>query len=325
MVAAYSPICGAVRLSGDAGRKTMTRESLAVSAIFCLGVIALATVATAQSTTQSVAQPATPAQVFETRKITENVYIFRYQGHQSMFVVTPEGVAATDPIASHRPAAAAAYIAEIRKITQAPIKYVIYSHHHYDHIAGGKPFKELGAVFVAHRNAKARLEVLQNPEVVMPDVAVEDRYDIALGGIKIELHYVGRNHSDNSLVMSVPKDGIIFAVDFIPIESVQFRDMPDGYLPDWFGSLDRVLAMDWDRLIPGHPNAGGRLGTKEDVRNLRTYMTDLMEVTRLAADEGKCNDKAMTEIKLPKYEKWGGYAQYLPGNIERFCYFWNGI
>src|SRR3990172_12216642 len=83
--------------------------------------------------------------VFETRKITDNVYIFRYQYHQSMFVVTPAGVIATDPIAYLRPAAETTYLAEIRKITRAPIKYLVYSHHHYDHIAGGKPFKDAGA------------------------------------------------------------------------------------------------------------------------------------------------------------------------------------
>src|SRR5262245_10819012 len=68
---------------------------------------------------------------FETRKITDNVYVFRYQFHQAMFVVTPEGVIATDPIAFLRPQAATTYIDEIRKITQAPIKWMIYSHHHY--------------------------------------------------------------------------------------------------------------------------------------------------------------------------------------------------
>src|SRR6516162_8409325 len=74
-----------------------------------------------------------------------------------MFVVTPEGVIATDPIGLRRPAAKA-YIEEIQKITKAPIKYVIYSHSHFDHIAGGQPFKDLGAIFVAHKNAKARIE-----------------------------------------------------------------------------------------------------------------------------------------------------------------------
>lgn len=259
---------------------------------------------------------------FETRKVTENVYIFRYVGHQSMFVVTSDGVIATDPIGYLRPQAVTTYIAEIRKVTQAPIKYVVYSHHHYDHIAGGKPFKDLGATFIAHRNAKTRLEALKYPDAVIPDVAVDNVHILELGGVRVELHYVGRNHSDNSLVMLVPKDKILFTVDFIPIETVQFRNMPDGYLPDWFDSLDRVLAMDWDRMIPGHPYAGGRLGSKDDVRNLKQYMTDLSDAVKKAADQGKCRDQAMQEIKLPKYEKWGNYAQFLPGNIDRFCSYW---
>ncbi len=299
------------------------------AALLLLGsaVAALAQQQPAPATPPSApaAPPAAPAQPpFATTKVegTENVYIFRNGNHQAMFIVTPEGVIATDPIAYLRPQAATAYIAEIRKITQAPIRYMVYSHHHYDHIAGGKPFRDLGATFVAHRNAKTRLEQLQNPDVILPDEVVDDARTIELGGTRLELHFVGRNHSDNSLVMLLPREKILFAVDFIPIETVQFRDMPDGYLPDWFDSLDRVLAMDWERLIPGHPYAGGRLGTKDDVRNLRQYMTDLSNAVRQAANEGKCFDQAMKEVKLPKYEKWGNYEQYLPGNIERFCEYW---
>ena len=48
------------------------------------------------------------------------------------------------------------YIDEIKKVTSQPVKYVIYSHNHYDHITGGKPFKDLGARFIAHKNAKAQ-------------------------------------------------------------------------------------------------------------------------------------------------------------------------
>src|SRR6516225_11570763 len=82
---------------------------------------------------------------FATTKVTDNVYIFRYGNHQSMFVVTSAGVIATDPISERRPAKP--YIDAIQAVTKAPIKYVIYSHSHFDHIAGGKPFKDLGATF----------------------------------------------------------------------------------------------------------------------------------------------------------------------------------
>jgi glyoxylase-like metal-dependent hydrolase (beta-lactamase superfamily II) len=260
---------------------------------------------------------------FATTKVegTDNVYFFRYQGHQSLFVVTSQGVIATDPISENRPAAEA-YLAEIRKITQAPIRYVIYSHAHPDHIAGGKPFKDAGATFVAHRNAKERLAQMNRGDIVPVDETVDDRRTLSLGGTDVELLYVGKNHSDSMLVVRLPRERIIFTVDFIPIQTLLFQNMPDSYLPDWDESLKRVLALEWDRMVAGHPGPGGRLGTKTDVQNLLMYMQELSAEVKKAADAGKCLDAAKNEIKLPKYASWGDYERYLPGNIERYCTFW---
>jgi glyoxylase-like metal-dependent hydrolase (beta-lactamase superfamily II) len=257
--------------------------------------------------------------LFETRKLTDNAFLFRYGGYQALFVVTSDGVIATDPIAYLRPQAAATYLAEIRKITQAPVKYLVYSHHHYDHIAGAKPFKDAGATVVAHRNAKARLEGLRNADVVIPDEAVDDFRALELGGVRVELHYLGRNHSDNSLVVVLPKEKLLFTVDYVAVESVGFRDFPDGFFPDWLESLDRTVALNWDRMIGGHPFPGGRFATKDDVRAYKQYLTDLNEAVNAAAAAGKCWDAAMAEVKLPKYEKWGGYERFLPMNVEKFC------
>ena len=271
----------------------------------------------------AAAQAPAPAP-YETTKIADNVYVFRAGGYQSMFVVSPEGVIVADPIGYADAKAPAAYLQEIRRITQAPIRYVIYSHHHYDHSAGGKPFKDAGAVFVAHRNAHKRLAALASPDVVLPDMIVDDTgSSIVVGGMRVDLLYLGNNHSDNTLVMLLPRERILYAVDWLPIQAVQFRDMPDGYLPDWLAGLDRVLAMDWDRLVPGHPGPGGRLGTKDDIRLLKDYMTDVSNAARTLAAERKClNDDAMRAVRLPKYEGWGGYAMFLPGNVQRFCEYW---
>ncbi len=98
-------------------------------------------------------QPAPPP--FATTKVdgTDGVYIFRNGNHQSMFVVTSAGVIATDPVAYGRPTGGQTYLDEIKKVTNQPIKYLIYSHHHFDHIAGGKAIKDAGATVVAHRRA----------------------------------------------------------------------------------------------------------------------------------------------------------------------------
>jgi glyoxylase-like metal-dependent hydrolase (beta-lactamase superfamily II) len=237
-------------------------------------------------------------------------------------VVTADGVITTDPIGYLRPQAVTTYIEEIKKITSAPIRYLVYSHHHYDHIAGGKPFKDAGATIVAHRLAKERLEKLANPDVLVPDEVVDDKRVLSLGGTELELLYVGRNHSDNSLVMRLPKEKIVFAVDFIPVGAIPFRNMLDSWIPEWEDSIKRVLAMEWDRLIPGHPGPGGRLGTKQDVELLQKYMADLSSAVKQAASQGKCWDTAIQEIKLPQYQTLGGYAQYLGGNIERYCSYW---
>jgi glyoxylase-like metal-dependent hydrolase (beta-lactamase superfamily II) len=273
----------------------------------------------------TVAQPAAPAAqpappTFETKKVegTDNVYIFRYQNRQAMFVVTRDGVIATDPIGYGQPQAVTTYIDEIKKVSQQPIKYLIYSHHHFDHIAGGKPFKDAGATFVAHSKAKERLTAMARPDIVIPDETVDDKRTLTLGGTELELNFVGRNHSDNSLVMRLPKDKLIFTVDFIPVQAVNFRNMPDSYLPDWNDSLKRVLALEWDRMLPGHPYVG-RLGTKQDVQNLLTFMEELSAEVKKASDAGKCPDAAKTEVKMPKYATWQNYEAFLAGNIERYC------
>ncbi len=270
--------------------------------------------------------PAPAPPLFATTKVdgTDNVYIFRYQGHQAMFIVTPAGVIATDPIGRYRPQAVTAYIDEIRKITSAPIRYVIYSHHHYDHIAGGKPFKDAGATFVAHKRAKERLAELNFADITPVDEAVDDKRVIELGGTTLELIYVGRNHSDNTLLMRLPKEKLIFAVDFLPINSVNWRNMPDSWPFEWEDGIKKVLALDWDRMIPGHPGPGGRLGTRDDVSNLLAYMQDLAAEVKKAADAGKCMDTAIREVKLPKYATLNNYENWLPMNVERYCLYYSG-
>src|SRR5262245_18912447 len=122
------------------GEWNMSRLVVATAVV---GFALIAAVSVSAQTQPAASPPAPPP--FATSKVegTDNVYVFRYQGHQSMFVVTPDGVIATDPIGLGRPQAVATYIDEFKKVTSQPIKYVIYSHSHYDHITGGQPFKDL--------------------------------------------------------------------------------------------------------------------------------------------------------------------------------------
>ncbi|MFL5123790.1 MAG: MBL fold metallo-hydrolase [Microvirga sp.] len=269
--------------------------------------------------------PAPAAPLFATTKVegTDNVYVFRYQNHQSMFVVTPAGVIATDPISYGRPQAVTTYLDEIGKVTKAPIKYLVYSHHHYDHIAGGKPFKDAGATIVAHRRAKERLAALKAPDVVVPDEIVDQKRTIKLGGTTVDLVYTGRNHSDSSLVMFLPKEKIIFAVDFNALGAVPSRlAVNDSYPVEWEDSLKRTLALKWDRQIPGHPGPGGRLGTRQDMEQQLAFMTDLSAEVKKASDAGKCFDPATKEVRVPQHATLQGYEQNIEWHTHRWCGYW---
>src|SRR5688572_11290898 len=156
---------------------------------------------TAQVGSQSQPAPTAPAAKISATKVdgTDNVYTFRNGNSQAMFIVTNEGVIATDPVGYGRPQGGAQYLAEIRKVTNQPIRYLIYSHHHFDHIAGGQAFKEAGARVVSHRKAQERLRILNEPHTVIPDETFDTSKTIRLGGVTLELTHVGLNHSDSTL------------------------------------------------------------------------------------------------------------------------------
>jgi len=270
--------------------------------------------------------PAGPSQAEQvvTSKVegTDNVYTFRNGNSQSLFIVTSEGVIATDPVGYGRPQGGATYVAEIRKVTSQPIRYLVYSHHHFDHIAGGRAFKEAGARIISHRRAKERLEVLADPNTVLPDETVDARRTLTLGGTALELVHVGQNHSDSTLVMRLPKERIVFVVDLLPVGQVPGRGMIDFFPLQAEASIKQILAMDWDRLIPGHPGAGGRLGSKKDAQDQLTFLQDASAAVRAEAQQGRCWEPVESTLKLPKYASWPNYEANLQFVLRRYCQLW---
>jgi glyoxylase-like metal-dependent hydrolase (beta-lactamase superfamily II) len=261
-------------------------------------------------TTQAQA-PVTPSAqnpVREIMQIAGDVYRFRNNFHYSVFAVTPAGIIATDPIN----AAAATWLKhELKKRwPDKPIKFVVYSHDHADHISGGEVWTDTATV-VAHANAKEAIIGEKRPTAV-PQVTFTEQATIELGGTVLELSWVGRNHSNNSLVMRFPKEKVLFAVDFIPVNTVAFRNFPDAYLDEWIESLRKVEGMEFDILAPGH----GALGNKANVTAFRNYLEDLRAQVLAAARAGKSLEETKKSVDLSKYKEWGGYEQMGLLNIE---------
>ena len=239
-----------------------------------------------------------------------------------MFVVTKDGVIATDPVAYGRPTGGQDYINEIRKITQAPIRYLVYSHHHFDHIAGGKAFKDAGATIIAHKNAKKRLAAVNDPNTPMPDRVCRRQHHAPARRHGAGAALSRPNHSDTTLVMRLPREKIIFVVDTIPVGSMPGRGMIDFYPLETRSFMKRVLAMDWERLIPGHPGQpNGRLGTKKDARTSQ-IVSGRLRRRQAAGQAGRCWEPGEKEFKLEGFESWPGYAAGLPFIARRYCGLW---
>lgn len=252
--------------------------------------------------------PSADAQKRAITKVAGNIYRFQNNAHFSVFAVTPEGVIATDPINAD---AARWLLAEIKRRYNRPVRYVILSHDHPDHSSGAKVFKKAGALIVAHARARDVIIGEKRPTAV-PDITFRRRMNLHLGGTKVELHYVGKNHSDNMIVVLFPAERILFAVDFIPVRTLPYRDLPDAYMPDWIDSLHRVERMDFDTLVPGH----GPIGKKADAAAFRRYLTDLYNAVITGARQGKDLKQLKATITLEKYKDWGRYNEWRALNIE---------
>lgn len=244
----------------------------------------------------------------EITKLADDVYLYRHQFHQAIFITTPQGVIVTDPIS---PEAATWLKAEIKTLTDQPVRYVVYSHHHNDHISGGSVFADQ-ARFVSHAAAREKILRAADPATPVPELTFTDRMSIDLGGKQVDLIYTGKNHSDNSLVVLLPQHKLLFAVDFIPVDTVAYRALPDAYPDDWIESLKRVEQLDFDVLVPGH----GKVGRKEHVGRFRHYLEDLRTAVLEQIQKGATLEAAKQNVRLPKYEQWQRYGEWLPENVE---------
>ncbi|MEQ8356549.1 MAG: MBL fold metallo-hydrolase [Kiloniellaceae bacterium] len=240
--------------------------------------------------------------------IAGDLYRFQNNFHFSVLFVTDAGVIASDPIN----AAAASWLKEeVQKQFGQPIRYVVYSHDHADHISGGEVFAEDGAVIVAHENAAAAIAGEQRP-TAMPDITYSDRMTLSLGGKTVELIHVGPNHSNNMTVMYFPAERAVFTVDFISVKRLPFRTLGDSYFPEWMEAIRRVEAIDFDILVPGH----GDMGTKADAADHRGYLEALYAEVLAAARAGKSVEEMKATITLDAYKDWAQYDGWREENIE---------
>lgn len=231
------------------------------------------------------------------------------------FVVTPEGVVVFDSLGT--PVLGEGLIRAIRKITPQPIKRVIVSHYHADHIYGLQAFKAIGAEIWAHQGGKvylasdgAQLRLQQRRESLFPWVDEKTRLlpadrwlsgdeNFELGGLHFSLYHVGPAHSSEDMVMLVKEDGVLFTGDLIFKGRVPFVGEADSAA--WLKALDRLIALKPAYLIPGHGAAA------PDAINALQFTRQYLSYLRHAMGEAVENfvpfDEAYARTSWRQYEK----------------------
>jgi glyoxylase-like metal-dependent hydrolase (beta-lactamase superfamily II) len=261
----------------------------------------------------------------ETEDLGDGLYTFRWGPYRNIFLVTDDGVIATDPLGVE---AAGLYREAIRAVTDQPVKYVIYSHSHWDHIAGGAIFKEEGATFITQEKCAENLRISPNPDVVSADVTFADSYDLELGGKGIEVHHYGPIHDNCMSVMLVKPANKIFVIDivspptgwYLPFDAFNDPDFHYGNAGPYLQAVEDLAKQnEVDTIIGAHlalgPDSTGRTvilpstGPVIALTERRQYYELLLAVVKEQLDAGTPILSVHEEVDLAPFRDLRGFEE----------------
>jgi glyoxylase-like metal-dependent hydrolase (beta-lactamase superfamily II) len=243
-------------------------------------------------------------------------------GSNAGVIIGDDGVLVVDSF--FNPNAAKALLAEIHKITPKPVRYVVNTHYHADHVGGDNVFRDAGAIIIAHRNVHGwvrtenahlfgdKITPAQRDfiaHLALPDLTIDKGMTVWLGARKVEVR-AELGHTGGDLTIAVPDAHVLFCGDLLWRHTLP--NIIDGTVSQWIATDDRfqhlpdAAAM---TFVPGH----GDVATVKDVADFEGYLTDLSTMTADARRAGLSGDALVAAVK-PKLK-----ARY--GDWDAFDYF----
>ena len=232
------------------------------------------------------------------------------------FIVTDDGVVVVDALGS--PALGEELLAEIRRVTPQPVRYVIVTHYHADHIYGLQAFKAAGATILAHTagreylnsdTAQKRLEASRKELAPWVDDKTrlvpadrwldQDETTLRVGSYDILIRHVGPAHTPEDVVVFVPKLGVLFSGDLFFRGRIPFVGQADSRL--WIASLERLIDYRPRVVVPGHGPAS--TDPMADLVMTRDYLLYLRQTMGKAAHNLEPFEDAYARADWSRYEK----------------------
>ena len=212
--------------------------------------------------------PAVPFGGFLRQEVGDGLFVLTDGAFQMMFLAGEEEVIAVDA----PPTLGAHILGAIAEVTTAPIRHVVYSHHHADHIGAASLYPPDAARY-AHRDAAALLARFTDPNRPAPTVTFDEAVTVQAGDQTLQLDYRGPNHSPGNIFISAPQHRALMLVDVIFPGWVPFANLAySADVPGWITAHDQVLEYPFDTFVGGHL---ARLGTRDDVVVQQEYLADL--------------------------------------------------
>ncbi|MFH2204133.1 MAG: MBL fold metallo-hydrolase [Elusimicrobiota bacterium] len=252
--------------------------------------------------------------VFNLQQLAAGVYAAVSPGPQmpaisnTAFAVLDDGVLVVD---THRsPAAAKTLLDEIRKVTDKPVRYLVITHFHGDHMGGISAFPK-DIEIIAHDRTRERLVRTGPDGAPLPDLTVSESMTLRRGR-EVQIRYAGRGHTDGDLFVWLPKESVLIAGDLLFNNYIGF--MQDAYVADWAQTLGRLIDLRPTVVVPGH-------GEVTDVRSLklfRAYLWDFINAVKEKKKDGLSAAQTAHHFKLPpSYQSWGMQDAALKANVIR--------
>lgn len=250
-------------------------------------------------------------------------------GANAGFVVGDDGVAIIDTF--ENAPAAQALLGEIRVVTKLPIKFVINTHYHLDHVAGNAVFAKEGAIIVAHRNVPAWIHTENlkffgkdiKPEqkslvenLAGPNVLYYSIIELRLGSVSLHVEFFpGHTGGDSAVIVEKEKSVVVFTGDLFWRQTLP--NLIDASTLPWMETLSTFSKFSAESpvvFIPGH----GDPGNASDVAAFRGYLSDLRDWVSAAKKDGK-SGSAIVDAVLPqikqKYGAWQLFDYFAKRNI----------
>ena len=215
-----------------------------------------------------------------------------------------------------------AFVQAITKTTSKPVRFLINTHMHPDHIFGNAAFRSLGPTVVGHRNLPAALEargayylqsyreqlgdeLMEGIEIVPPTLLVEDALELDLGGRVLQLKAWEAAHTDNDLTVRDAASRTLFAGDLVFLGHLPTID---GSLLGWLRQMDALAGIDAARVVPGHGSAPAEWPDALEAE--RRYFEILARDLRKAIKEGTPLAEAVKTAGLSEAQNWTLFDEY---------------